>query len=373
MAVPLLDLQRQYRSIKSEVDREVMRVVESQRFILGPDVEHFEQQISEFTGSRHAIACASGTDAILLALKALPLEPRDEVVTPAFTFFATAGAIWNAGLKPVFCDVDADTFNVTAETIEAALTPRTKAIVVVHLYGQMADMPELLELARKRNLHLIEDAAQSLGARQSIDGKEHQSGSLGAVGSFSFFPSKNLGAFGDAGLMTTDDDEIAEKLRKLRVHGGRQMYHHEMVGTNSRLDALQAAVLSAKLPHLNGWAEARRLNAAFYDEAFAGIDAIKTPVTTAGNYHVFNQYTLRVQDRDGLKQHLDAAGIGNAIYYPLPLHLQECFAGLGYKLGDVPVSERLANEAISIPVFPELRDDEKSQVVDTILKYYKQD
>jgi dTDP-4-amino-4,6-dideoxygalactose transaminase len=373
MPVPLLDLQRQYNSIKHDIDREVLRVVASQRFILGPDVDHFEQQISDYTGSAHAIACASGTDAILLALKALPLEPGDEVLAPTFTFFATAGAIWNAGLKPVFCDVDAVTFNVTAATVEAALTPRTKAIVVVHLYGQMANMPELLELARKRNLFLIEDAAQSLGARQIIDGKERQSGSLGTLGAYSFFPSKNLGAFGDAGLMTTDDDEIAEKLRKLRVHGGRQMYHHEMVGTNSRLDALQAAILSAKLPYLNGWAEARCLNAAFYNEAFADTDAIKTPATTTGNYHVFNQYTLRVQDRDGLKRHLDAAGIGNAIYYPLPLHLQECFASLGYKRGDVPVSEQLAKEVISIPVFPELTEGEKSEVVDTILKYYRQD
>jgi dTDP-4-amino-4,6-dideoxygalactose transaminase len=372
MPVPLLDLQRQYRTIKADVDREVMRVIESQRFILGPDVDRLEAQIAEYTGSRHAIACASGTDAILLALKALPLEPGDEVIAPSFTFFATAGAIWNAGIKPVFCDIDPDTFNVTAETIQAALTPRTKAIVVVHLYGQMANMPELLELARKKNLYVIEDAAQSLGAGQKIIGNNCQAGSLGTLGSFSFFPSKNLGAFGDGGLMTTDDDELAERLRKLRVHGGRQMYHHEMVGTNSRLDALQAAVLSAKLPYLNGWAEARRRNAAFYDAAFADVDAIRTPASLPNNYHVYNQYTLRVRNRDGLKQHLDAAGIGNAIYYPLPLHLQECFAGLGYRRGDLPVSEQMATEVISIPVFPELTDDEKSQVVQTIVQYYKQ-
>ena len=371
MPVPLLDLQRQYRTIKDDIDREVMRVVESQRFILGPDVEQLETELAEYTGSRHAIACASGTDAILLPLKALPLEPGDEVISPAFTFFATAGAIWNAGMKPVFCDVDPNTFNVTADTVRAALTPRTKAIVVVHLYGQMANMMELLALAREKKLYVIEDAAQSLGARQKIVGNDCHAGSLGIVGSFSFFPSKNLGAFGDGGLMTTDDDDLAERLRKLRVHGGRQMYHHEMVGTNSRLDSLQAAVLSAKLPHLDGWAEARRRNAEFYNGAFANIDAIQTPVSGENNYHVYNQYTLKVRDRDGLKRHLDAAGIGNAIYYPLPLHLQECFAGLGYERGDLPVSERIATQVISIPVFPELTDAEKSQVVETILEYYK--
>jgi dTDP-4-amino-4,6-dideoxygalactose transaminase len=371
MPVPLLDLQRQYRTIKDDVDREVMRVVESQRFILGPDVDKLEAEIAEYTGSRHAIACASGTDAILLPLKALPLAAGDEVISPAFTFFATAGAIWNAGMKPVFCDVDPDTFNVTADTVRAALTPRTKAIVVVHLYGQMADMTPLLALAREKSLYVIEDAAQSLGACQKIVGNDCHAGSLGTLGSFSFFPSKNLGAFGDGGLMTTDDDDLAERLRKLRVHGGRQMYHHEMVGTNSRLDSLQAAVLSAKLPHLNSWAEARRRNAAFYNAAFAEIDAIRTPKGLESNYHVYNQYTLKARDRDGLKQHLDAAGIGNAIYYPLPLHLQECFAVLGYKRGDLPVSEQLATEAISIPVFPELTEDEKSHVVHTIIEYYK--
>lgn len=373
MSVPLLDLQRQYHTIQDAVDSAVTRVVASQRFILGPDVENFERQIAEYTGSGHAIGCASGTDAILLSLKALELEAGEEVIAPSFTFFATAGAIWNAGLKPVFCDIDPDTFNMTAATVRAALTPRTKAIVVVHLYGQMANMPELMALAREHDLMVIEDAAQSLGARQTIEGRERQSGSIGAAGCYSFFPSKNLGAFGDAGLITTDDNALAERLRKLRVHGGRQMYHHEMVGTNSRLDSLQAAVLSAKLPHLDGWAEARRRNAAFYNAAFANHDVIRTPVVLDQNYHVFNQYTLRVRDRDGLKQHLDAAGIGNAIYYPLPLHMQECFTSLGYTRGEVPVSEQIAQEAISIPVFPELNEEEKAQVVDAILGYYHAD
>ncbi|HUP89482.1 MAG TPA: DegT/DnrJ/EryC1/StrS family aminotransferase, partial [Longimicrobiales bacterium] len=355
MSVPLLDLQRQYKTIQKEIDAEVLRVVGNQRFILGPDVEKLEKDIGTYTGSPHPIACASGTDAILLALKALQLEPGDEVIAPSFTFFATAGAIWNAGLKPVFVDIDGATFNVTAQTIEAAITPRTKAIIVVHLYGQMARMPEIIALAAKHGIPVIEDAAQSLSARQRIDGKEVHSGTIGEIGTYSFFPSKNLGAFGDAGLIVTNDDKLAELMRKLRVHGGIQMYHHEMVGTNSRLDALQAAVLSAKLPHLNGWSEARRRNADYYNTAFAGLANVKTPVTLPENYHVFNQYTLRVERRDELKKHLDGKGIGNAIYYPLPLHLQECFASLGGKRGDLPVTELAALEAISIPVFPELR------------------
>lgn len=367
MGVPLLDLQRQYQTIKNEVDAEVLRVVASQRFILGPDVEKLEKDIGAYVKTKHPIACASGTDAILLALKALELEPNDEVIAPTFTFFATAGAIWNVGLKPVFCDIDPQTFNVTAETLRAALTPRTRAVVVVHLYGQMAPMQEIMDFAREHKLAVIEDAAQSLGARQN----EKHAGTIGTIGTYSFFPSKNLGGFGDGGLMVTDDDRLAERMRKLRVHGGVQMYHHEMVGTNSRLDALQAAVLSAKLPHLDGWAEARRRNAEFYNTAFAEVKQIRTPVTASGNYHVFNQYTLRVERRDELKKHLDAAGIGNSIYYPLPLHLQECFASLGYKAGDLPESEQASREAISIPVFPELTESERAQVVETIVSFYR--
>ena len=371
MPVPLLDLKRQYQTIKAEIDAEVLRVVELQRFIMGPDVEELERKVGDYVGARHAIACASGTDAILLVLKALKLEPGAEVIAPTFTFFATAGAIWNAGLKPVFVDVDQDTCNVTAETVRAAITEKTRAIACVHLYGQMSAMPELLELAREHDLYLIEDAAQSLGSRQRIAAQWHQSGTLGTAGCYSFFPSKNLGGFGDGGLIVTNDDDLATLLRKLRVHGGQQMYHHEMVGTNSRLDALQAVVLAAKLPHLEGWAEARRSNAAAYNQAFAGSAAIATPVTLPDNYHVFNQYTLRVRDRDGLKKHLDAQGIGNAIYYPLALHLQECFAELGYGVGDLPVAEQLTREVISIPVFPELMHAERTQVIEAILAFYR--
>lgn len=370
MPIPLLDLQRQYRTIKPEIDAELLRVTAGQRFILGPDVERLEQQIAAYVGSKHAIGCASGTDAILLSLKALPLASGDEVIAPAFTFFATAGAIWNAGLRPVFADIDADTFNITPDTVRPAITSRTRAIVVVHLYGQMADMSGLMRLAREHGLYVVEDAAQSLGARQTLDGQERHAGTIGHAGCYSFFPSKNLGGFGDGGMIVTDDDDLATRLLKLRVHGGRQMYHHEMVGTNSRLDALQAAVLSAKLPHLDAWTEARRRNAAAYDNAFANHASIRVPATAAGNFHVFNQYTLRVGQRDGLKRHLDDAGIGNAIYYPVPLHLQECFASLGYRPGDVPVSEQLCRRVISIPVFPELSENERAQVADAITSFY---
>ena len=370
MSVPLLDLQRQYATIKTEIDDAVMRVVASQRFILGPEVEELERAIADYTGSRHAIGCASGTDALLLALKALQLEPGDEVIVPSFTFFATAGAVWNAGLKPVFADMNGRSFNMTADNARAALTPRSRAIVVVHLYGQMAPMRELLAFARERRLSVIEDAAQSLGARQTLEDSDGQSGTIGDVGCYSFFPSKNLGGFGDGGMMVTNDDRLAERLMKLRVHGGRQMYHHEMVGTNSRLDALQAAVLAAKLPHLDDWAERRRQHARRYDQAFADHEAIQTPHVEDGNYHVYNQYTLRVRDRDALKKHLDEAGIGNAIYYPLPLHLQECFAGLGFKQGDLPEAEQAAREAISIPVFPELRPEEQQRVIEAITNFY---
>ncbi|HEY8483710.1 MAG TPA: DegT/DnrJ/EryC1/StrS family aminotransferase [Longimicrobiales bacterium] len=372
MSVPLLDLQRQYRSIRRDIDDAVMRVVASQRFILGPEVEQLEAAVAQFTGARHAIGCASGTDALLLSLKALPLEPGAEVVVPSFTFFATAGAVWNAGFKPVFADIDPHTFNMGAAEVEAALTPRTRAIIVVHLYGQMARMEELMQLARARNLFVIEDAAQSLGARRTLDGVDFHAGTIGDIGCYSFFPSKNLGGFGDGGMMVTHDDELAGRLRKLRVHGGRQMYHHEMVGFNSRLDALQAAVLHAKLPHLPAWAEARRAHAAAYDAAFAGLDAVTTPATEAGNYHVFNQYTLRAADRDGLKRYLDSSGIGNAIYYPVPLHMQECFAELGYKQGDLPVTEQATREVISIPVFPELTSNERNEVVSAIRAFYQQ-
>lgn len=367
MSVPLLDLQRQYSTIKPEIDVAVTRVITSQRFILGPEVDTLERAVASYVGSKHAIGCASGTDALLLSLKALPLRAGAEVVVPSFTFFATAGAVWNAGFKPVFADMDPRSFNMGAEHVRAVLTPRTRAVIVVHLYGQMAPMQALLELARERDLFIIEDAAQSLGARQH----DRHAGTLGQLGCYSFFPSKNLGGFGDGGLIVTDDDQLADRLYKLRVHGGRQMYHHEMVGLNSRLDALQAAVLAAKLPHLEDWAAARRAHARAYEQVFAGHTQVKTPVTEAGNHHVFNQYTLRVERRNELKARLDAVGIGNAIYYPKPLHLQQCFEPLGYHGGELPHTEQAVNEVISIPVFPELRAEERDRVVAEIQSFYK--
>jgi dTDP-4-amino-4,6-dideoxygalactose transaminase len=366
MSVPLLDLTAQYRTISDELDAALMEVVRSQRFILGPAVERLETEIATRVGSRHAIGCASGTDALLLALKALELEPGDEVILPAFTFFATAGAVWNAGLKPVFCDIDPITFNATAENMDAVRTPRARAIIPVHLFGQMADMAPIMELAGRHGLAVIEDAAQAIDAAQLMDGENRQAGSVGTAGAFSFFPSKNLGGFGDGGMITTDDDDLAERIRKLRVHGGRQMYHHEMVGTNSRLDALQAAVLSAKLPFLHDWTEARRRNAAAYDEALGSLEGVAIPVALEGNRHVYNQYTIRAARRDALKQRLDENGIGNAIYYPLPLHLQPCFQELGGRPGDLPVAEEAAREVLSIPVYPELDEEQRAEVVQVL-------
>jgi len=370
MAVPLLDLGAQYRSIRAEIDAAIAAVVESQRFILGPAVERFEAEAAEYLGVPHAVACASGTDALLLVLKALELEPGDEVIVPAFTFFASAGAIWNAGLRPVFADIDPATFNVDPASVRSVITDRTRAIMAVHLFGQMADMPALEAIAREYGLALIEDAAQAFGARQRQDGAWRMAGTVGTAGCFSFFPTKNLGAFGDGGMVVTRDAALAERVRKLRMHGGRQMYHHEMVGTNSRLDALQAAVLSAKLPHLRRWSEGRRANAAAYDAAFADVAEVVTPPVLEVNEPIFNQYTLRVQDRDGLKAHLDRQGIGNAIYYPVALHLQPCFAALGYRAGDLVESERATREVLSLPVFAELTADQRGQVVEAVRSYY---
>jgi dTDP-4-amino-4,6-dideoxygalactose transaminase len=363
VSVPLLDLEAQHRPMANLVEAAALEVIRSQRFILGPTVERLEEEIAQRVGTRHAIGCASGTDALLLTLEALQLEPGDEVVVPSFTFFATAGAVWNAGLTPVFCDIDPRTFNVTAKTIEAVCTPRTRAAIPVHLFGQMAPMAEIMELARQRDLAVIEDAAQSIDAAQETASGTRQAGSVGTAGAFSFFPSKNLGGWGDGGMITTDDDALAERLRKLRVHGGRQMYHHEMVGTNSRLDAIQAAVLSVKLPHLDDWTRARQANAAHYNQALRGVGGVTTPITAEGNRHVYNQYTIRSARRDQLKQQLDSHGIGNAIYYPVPLHLQPCFRPLGGKEGDLPETERAAREVLSIPVYPELTQEQRDEVV----------
>lgn len=368
MNVPLLDLAPQYQSLKADLDAAVMRVVTSQRFILGAEVEALEGELAAYLGVKHAIGCASGTDALLLPLKALDAEPGAEVIVPSFTFFATAGAVWNAGLRPVFCDVDPETFNVTAGTLDAAWTDRTVAVIPVHLFGQMAPMAEIRQWAAKKGAFVLEDTAQAIGARSA----EGMAGTVGHAGAYSFFPSKNLGGFGDGGLVTTNDDALADKVGKLRVHGGRRMYHHEMVGTNSRLDALQAAVLRVKLPHLDTWAAKRGDNACRYHGLLAGIEGVTVPHVAAGNVHVFNQYTLRASRRDELKDYLAGQGIGSGVYYPVPLHMQACFAELGGKVGDLPVTEALSNEVLSLPIFPELGEERLTRVAEGIRAFHAQ-
>ncbi len=371
MGVPLLDLTAQYASIKAELDEAVARVVGSQNFVLGPEVEALEAELAAYLGVRHAVGCASGTDALLLPLMSLRAEPGDEVVLPAFTFFATAGAVWNAGFKPVFCDVDAETFNVTPGLLESVLSDRTRAVIPVHLFGQMAPVEAIREAVQGSGALVLEDAAQAIGATRQIGGEEVHAGAAGDAAAFSFFPTKNLGAFGEGGLVTTDSDELADQVRKLRVHGGLQMYHHQMVGTNSRLHALQAAVLRVKLPHLDAWTAARRRNAALYDEAFEDVAEVITPHLLSGNTHVYNLYTMRVRRRDELRRHLTEAGIGSGVYYPVPMHLQECFASLGVAEGELPVSEGLSTEVISLPVFPELGEDRVALVCDAIREFYE--
>jgi dTDP-4-amino-4,6-dideoxygalactose transaminase len=368
--VPLLDLVAQYQSIKESVLPAMMSVIERQSFIMGPEVAQLEAAVAKVCEAPYGIACASGTDALLLPLKALGLKPGDEVIAPSFTFFATAGAIHNAGGKPVFVEIDADSFNVSPDAIAAAVTPRTRAIVVVHLFGQMAAMEKILPIARKHGLTVIEDGAQAIGARRKIDGTWRVACGLGDVGTLSFFPSKNLGAWGDGGMMITGDEAGAARLKRLRLHGGAKEYHHDEVGTNSRLDTLQAAILLAKLPYLAGWSAARRARAARYNLAFQGHAAIRAPVTDADNEHIFHQYTLRVPNRDGLSGHLKSKGIGSKVYYPIALHLQHCFADLGYRKGSLPVTERAMDEVISLPIYPELTDAQQDTVIDAVKGFY---
>jgi dTDP-4-amino-4,6-dideoxygalactose transaminase len=368
--VPLLDLVAQYRSVEGEVLAAVMRVIERQAFIMGAEVTELEAAVARLSHAAHAIACASGTDALLLPLRALDLKPGDEIITTPFTFFATAGAIHNAGGTPVFVDIDAETFNLDPAAVAAAVTPRTRGIVAVHLFGQMAAMEALVPIAERHGLALIEDAAQAIGARRKVDGTWRVAGELGTVGTLSFFPSKNLGAFGDGGMMVTQDESLAGRLRRLRLHGGSRQYYHDEVGFNSRLDTLQAAVLLAKLPHLAGWSAARARHAARYTEAFAAHPAVCPPRTDPANEHIYNQYTIRVPRRDELQAHLRAKGIGSSVYYPLPLHLQPCFAHLGYAAGSFPVSETASAQVISLSVFPELTEPQQQTVIDAVLEFY---
>jgi dTDP-4-amino-4,6-dideoxygalactose transaminase len=365
MKVPLLDLKRQYASIKQEIDNAVHRVLENTQFILGEDVRNFEAEVAEYCGSKHAVGVASGTDALLLALRACGVGPEDEVLIPDFTYIATSNVVSRLGAVPVFVDIDGDTYNVDPNLIEKKISKKTKAIIPVHLFGQCADMDSILEISRGHNLKVIEDAAQAIGAEY----KGKKAGTMGDLGAFSFFPSKNLGAAGDGGMVITDDENLAEAIRKLRVHGATRKYFHSVVGYNSRLDTLQAAILSVKLKHLDEWSDKRKEKASFYDSALKDL-GIQTPKVESFNRHIYHQYTIAVEKRDQLKDHLLKNQIGCSVYYPLPLHLQECYQSLGHKEGDFPISEKRSKQAISLPVFPEITQEEQEFVVKTIEEFY---
>ena len=367
--VPLLDLQAQFQQIRSDVLAAIEEVCNEQSFVLGRRVEAFESAIAEYVGCRYAVGVASGSDALLLSLMAAGVKPGDEVITVPFTFFSTAGGISRLHAAPVFVDVRADTFTIDTEQIEQKITPRTKAIIPVHLFGQCADMEPIMELADRHGVKVIEDACQSIGASR----RGRNAGTFGYSGCFSFFPSKNLGGVGDGGLIVTNDRDLRELLLALRVHGSRSDYHHDHIGLNSRLDALEAAVLRVKLPHLNGWNAKRARNAATYDRLLteAGLlERVALPATDPSNVHVFNQYTLRAQRRDELMTYLKEHEIGHKVYYPVPLHLQECYQPLGYSKGDLPVSEQLAQEVLSLPVYPELTIAQMESVVQRIGEFY---
>ena len=368
MPVPLLDLRAQHATIKDDVLAAAMRVIEDQRFILGEPVERLEASVARLSRTKFAVGCASGTDALLLALRALDIGRGDEVVTTPFTFFATAGTIHNVGATAVFCDIEPDTFNISPEAAAAAVTPRTRAIIPVDLFGQVAPIDEIQ--SRVPGVPIIEDAAQSIGASRCADGKRIMAGEGVTMGTLSFFPSKNLGAWGDGGMITTQDEALAARLRRLRMHGGAKMYFHDEVGYNSRLDALQAAILDAKVPYLSGWSARRRANADYYNAAFKDVPEIRTPTVATGNESIFNQYTIRAPRRDELQTRLKEKEIGNAIYYPLPLHLQPCFAYLGYKEGAFPESERAAKEVISLPIYPELTRAQLDEVIGVVRAFY---
>jgi dTDP-4-amino-4,6-dideoxygalactose transaminase len=365
MPVPLLDLQGQYRPLRDDILAAVTRVCDSQRFIGGPEVENFEKEIAGYLGVPHAIGLSSGTDALLIALMALGIGPGDEVITPTFSFFATAGCVTRVGATPRLVDVDPATFNIDPASLEAAITPRTKVIIPVHLYGQCADMDAVMALADKHGLVVLEDAAQAIGSTY----KGRPAGSIGKAGCFSFFPSKNLGAFGDAGMLTTTDEALAHEVRLLRNHGAEPKYFHKRIGGNFRLDALQAAILRIKLPHLEGWTKGRQANADRYDALFRErglLGRVTLPARAHGRNHIFNQYVIRVAGRDALRARLDAKGIGTEVYYPVPFHLQECFAPLGYRRGDFPAAEAAADETLAIPIYGELTEAQQREVVDAI-------
>ncbi len=368
MAVPLLDLKAQHKTIGSDVVASMMKVVDDQAFILGEPVRELEDAVAVLSGTKHAIGCANGTDALLISLRALDVGRDDEVVTTPFTFFATAGAVHNVGARPVFADIDPATFNLSADAAGAAVTSRTKAVIPVDLFGQMASLERIRDAVG--GIPIIEDAAQSIGATRRIAGTKARAGESATLGTFSFFPSKNLGGYGDGGMVVTQDEGLARRVRRLRMHGGEKTYYHEEVGYNSRLDTLQAAVLLVKLKHLEAWSAARRRNAEYYNERFADVAEVRTPFVEPANECIYNQYTLRAEKRDELQAHLKSKGIGSAIYYPLALHLQPCFGYLGYREGQFPESERATREVLSLPVYPELARQQMDEVVDAVRGFY---
>jgi len=368
MTVPLLDLQAQYRPLRDEILAAMTRVCDSQRFIMGPEIDALEGELSRQLGVTHAIAVSSGTDAILLALMALDVKAGDEVITPTYSFFATAGAVERLGARPVLVDIDPVTFNIDPARAAAAITSRTKAIIPVHLFGLSADLDPIAAAANRAGIPVVEDAAQAIGSTY----RSRAVGTIGAFGCFSFFPSKNLGAFGDAGLLVTNDDKLAKQARLLRTHGMEPKYYHHVVGANFRMDAIQAAVLRVKAPHLEAWTEGRRANAARYRSLFsaAGLDGIITlPVEPPDRRHIFNQFVIRTPERDALKRHLDEHGVGNEIYYPVPFHLQPCFAHLGYRRGDFPHAEGAAAESLAIPIYGELTLEQQQAVVSVVAEF----
>ena len=365
MRIPILDLKAQYTVIKDEVTRAISEVCEKQAFALGPAVAEFEENVAAYCNSKHAIGVSSGTDALLVSLMALGVKPGDEVITTPFSFFATAGCVVRIGARPVFVDVDPDSGNIDPAGIEEKITEKTRAIIPVHLFGQIAPMKAITDIASQHNLAVIEDAAQAIGASRN----DIKAGNFGDCGCFSFYPTKNLGGFGDGGLVTTNTDALADDIRTLRDHGQKPRYFYKVIGGNFRLDGIQGAILNVKLKYLDDWNEKRRQNAALYDNLFAG-SPVRTPAIDSGNVSIYHQYTVTVPERDELQKYLADNDIGSGVFYPKPLHLQDCFKELGYKQGDMPVTERLCSEVLSLPVYPELLPDEIEYVARTVLKFY---
>lgn len=387
MNVPLLDLKAQYKSLKPEIDEALIRVAESQYFILGPDMQKMEKELCDFLGCKYAFGVSSGTDALLLALMALDIKQGDEVIVPTYSFFATAGVVARLNATPVFVDVDPVTFNIDPEEVRKKITDKTKAIVPVHLYGQSSDMDAIMQIANENNLFVIEDGAQAIST-QYKDGR--CAGTIGHIGCYSFFPSKNLGCFGDGGLVVTNEDDLAYRMKIMRVHGGDPKYYHKVIGGNFRMDAIQAAIISVKLPHLNSWSEGRRKNANLYTKffienslatktggtKFSSAEKVLLPAAVyekSGhkNHHIYNQYCIRVEKRDELRKYLSEKNIGTEIYYPVPFHQQECFKYLGYKDGEFPVSEFSAQHSVALPIYPELSAAQIEYVVTTIAEFFK--